>query len=107
MFPTVTDLQGKNSPRPTFGPESTLKLATSMSPQTQGHCLWLSEGGTSQVHEKRDLQHEIVVVPKITLRSSQTASLIKPLKHSGKPIKDILYLRLIYPKKILKSRNKN
>lgn len=57
--------------------------------------------------EKRDLQHKIVVVPKITLRNSQTASLIKPLRHSGKLIKDILYLHLIYPKKILKSRNKN
>lgn len=99
MFPTVTDLQGKISPRPIFGPESTLKLAPSMPPQTQGHCLWLSERGTSQVDEKRDLQHEIVVVPKITLRRSQTASLMKPLRHSAKPIKDILYLRLIYSQK--------
>lgn len=63
MFPTVTDLQGKISPRPTFGPESPLKLTPSMPPQTQGHGLWLSEGGTSQVDEKKDLQHEIAVVP--------------------------------------------
>lgn len=69
MFPTVTDLQGKISPRPTFGTESTLKLATSMPLQTQGHCLWLSEGGTSLVDEKRGTHNmKLQLFPKLLLQ---------------------------------------
>lgn len=65
MFPIVTDLKGKMiSSRPNFGPERTLKLATSSPPPTLEHCLWVE---TSQVDEKRVLQHEIAVVPKLLL----------------------------------------